>query len=243
MSDSLEQSDVRADRELSQHDVHIWRAKLDVAPSIVASLAATLSPTEQERAARFHFDIHRRRFTVARGRLRQLLSLYTGVPAAEIHIETTTFGKPFVGQPSGFRFSVAHSDDGAAFAFAWRELGVDLERLRNLPDMLALARRFFSSNEYDVLCALPATEIAPAFFRCWTRKEAYLKARGVGLGVRLSSFTVSLDPERPRLEHSDENPDEPSRWSFASWEDQDQYVGAVAVRGEGFPPVLHTFPI
>lgn len=220
--------------------VHVWRARLEVPAEEEAELFTLLSSTERDRAARFRFPEHRRRFAVARARLRELLAGYTGLPAAGVPIGTTGFGKPFLERPEAFDFSVAHADDRAVYAFARRSVGIDIERVRPIPDMLSLARGFFAASEYEALMGASPDSRPRAFFLCWTRKEAYIKARGLGLRLPLSSFAVSLDREAPRLLRSDEGPEEPRRWHMASLPDDDDYVGAVAALGSFDAPLVRT---
>jgi 4'-phosphopantetheinyl transferase len=160
-------------------------------------LRALLSHEERARAARFHFPAHARRFVVAHGRLRQALAPVVGVAPGQIEFATGAHGKPVLAgraAASGIHFNLSHSDALGLVGWArGRELGVDVETWRQTSDEAALVRRFFSPVEIAAYEALPAQSRREGFFNCWTRKEAYVKAVGRGLGLALDSFDVSMD--------------------------------------------------
>ena len=170
--------------QLARGEVHVWSVPLDVSPETSAGLYETLGEDEQSRSARFRFERDRRRFIVARGSLRELLTRYLATPPGQLRFVYNTFGKPGLSPECGrgLRFNISHSADLALIAIALdAEVGVDLEHLRALPDYAEIARGFFSPAEVDELTRLPSGLQAQAFFRCWTKKEAYAKARGEGL--------------------------------------------------------------
>jgi 4'-phosphopantetheinyl transferase len=219
--------------------VHVWRVALDVPPSRVEPLAALLSAEEQARASRFVFDRDRVRFTVARGALRTILAAYLDGSAHALAFEYTAHGKPFLRLASGrpdIRFNVSHAGSVALVGAALgREIGVDVERLREDVATGAIAERFFSPAEVDALRALPEDARCAGFFNCWTRKEAYVKARGEGLSMPLSVFDVSLAPGEPAaLLAVRGDPLERARWSLEALAPRTGYVGAVAVEGTGW---------
>jgi 4'-phosphopantetheinyl transferase len=221
--------------ELPERVVEIWETGLDLAADEMQTLAGLLSPAERERASRFHFERDRRRFTAARGRLRQLLGRYIGTSPGAVAIETGASGKPFTRREPPLEFNVAHSDNRAVFAFARGPVGIDVERVRPLPDLLATAARFFAPGEYEAVRHLAGAPLEDMFFMCWTLKEAYLKATGDGLSVPLSAFQMRLDRSEPRMLSCDRDPEEPSRWQFAAWADGG-FAIALAVVAEA-PPV------
>ena len=183
---------------LGPGDVHVWRVPLVQPPAAIAALAALLDGDEQGRAARFVFDRHRDAFRVARGALRTLAGHYLGAPPAQLGFGYRERGKPYLVAPPGdLAFNVSHSGDVALIGFArGREIGVDVERKKPLSDLLALARTAFSAHEYAALCRLPAGDHDEAFFTCWSRKEAFIKATGEGV-AQLAAFDVSLAPGEP----------------------------------------------
>jgi 4'-phosphopantetheinyl transferase len=176
--------------------VHVWRAGQDVESAALGRFEETLSADEQARAVRFHSFLDRTHYVAGRGTLRAIMAQYLGVPAAELRFCANTHGKPSRFPSEGaedLRFNVSHSHGLALFTFALhREVGVDLERVRPSGKEESLAERSFSPQEIAVLRTLPTGAQAEGFFHCWTRKEAYIKARGKGLSIELSSFAPSL---------------------------------------------------
>ena len=229
---------IREPMRLCSGEVHVWRASLEQPPRSLAKLLATLTPDETERAERFHFDRDRHRFIAARGTLRAILSGYLNVEPGQLRFRYSDHGKPSLLPEIAserLRFNVSHSHELALFAVTeGRDLGVDLEWIR--PDVAdeEIAERFFSSEEVRVLRSLPADLQANAFFNCWTRKEAYIKAIGEGLSMPLSRFVVSLAPgEAPALlsANGSANDSEVSRWSFRELFPGTGYKGAIIAEG------------
>lgn len=220
-------------------EVAVWAVPLDPPAAEVAALAALLSPDEAERAARFRFDRHRRRYAVGRGVLRTLLGRFLGVAPRQIAFAYGANGKPFLAAPpagappvpGGLQFNLSNSDELALVAFCrGAELGTDVERLRPMPDGLDIAERFFSAAERRTLAAQPPDERDRAFFRCWTRKEAYLKAVGDGITVRLDGFDVTLAAaEPPRILSIDGDPARGAAWELVHVEPAPGYLGALAL--------------
>lgn len=222
--------------ELSSAEVHVWRASLTQEPGVSELLAATLTPDERQRADRYHFRRDRESFVVARGVLRDILGRYLRARPALIRFTHNEFGKPALGGEAGgshLRFNVSHAHEVALFAFApGREVGVDVEFMREDYAGMDVAERFFSESEVTALRNLPPGLRTLAFFNCWTRKEAYIKARGQGLSLPLERFTVSAAPGEPAaLLRTEHEPGAASRWSLAELQPGLGYVGALAVEG------------
>jgi 4'-phosphopantetheinyl transferase len=221
---------------IEPREVHVWRAELRQAVHVIDGLRATLDTEELSRANRFVFERHRLRYVAAHGMLRQLLSAYVGIAPDRIELGRARYGKPYLlgdGARSALRFNLAHSSDLMLVAIGVRrELGVDLEFIGRRRDVAGIARHFFSPNEVTTLTALPADERLAAFYRCWTRKEAYIKACGRGLKMRLDDFDVSLEPGVSRgLLRSALATDEPERWRFADLRAGPGFEAALAVEG------------
>lgn len=196
--------------------ITVHRISLDLPDEALARLALTLSPDEAQRAARFRFERHRRRFTAARGALRAILGAALGLPPAAVALVYGEHGKPALADDSaGVRFNLSHSENWALCAVArGRTLGVDLEAVRPLDDMEALANRFYSAREAAWLRALAEAERPGPFFRAWTCKEAYVKATGRGLGFSTRLIEVALEGP-PALLAIAGDPAEAARWKIA----------------------------
>jgi 4'-phosphopantetheinyl transferase len=215
-----------------QNEVHIWRARLDVAWSWTFDEALTLE--DRTRADRFKFESDRRKFCAARASLRLILSRYLGVKPGRIPLETGEFGKPFVADKSvaqGLRFNVSHSHQLALISITRdREVGVDIEFMRSDFVTDEVATHFFSPAEVEEFRSVPPTQRTRAFFNVWTRKEAYIKARGEGLYCPLDQFDVSVAPNRPAmLMESRVDADDAQRWIFNDIHAGDRYAATVAV--------------
>ena len=243
LNDALHDSIATQPLSLPAGEVHLWLAKLD--DYSADSLKVTLAADELARSARFHFDKDRNHFIVARALLRKLLAAYLEIGAGEIQIAYAEKGKPSLADDGrdSLKFNLAHSDGLVIFAFCWnREVGVDLEAIREDLADEEIAKRFFSQSEISSLMELPLELRKQAFFDCWTRKEAYIKARGEGLSIPLDEFDVSLRPgEVAQLLRNRKHPDEVSRWSMKSVAVPAGYVAALVVAGHDWR--LKTFSL
>jgi len=218
--------------ELDDLDIHIWPVKLIASDQAVAAFEKTLSAQEAERCGRFHFEQHRRAYALAHGALRWLLARYLGIAPDQIAFRYGPAGKPaldLTGAP--LEFNMSHTQDLAVYAFARRcQLGVDVEHVKPMPDLESVARRFFSAEECSELFALAAEQRVQSFFRCWTRKEAYVKATGEGILMALDTFQVSLAPEGTPLRLR-VPPGTNQSWHLHAFVPGPGYLGAVAYDG------------
>jgi 4'-phosphopantetheinyl transferase len=218
-------------------DVHVWQIALDQSAESIAHFQATLSSDEQARADRFHFDRDRRRYSVARGGLRSILGRYLDCAPQQLVFAYGPYGKPYLLLASNqvpLHFNLAHSHELALCVITLvSEVGVDVEYTRRqVTDFDKIAARFFSADENAVYRTLPAPDRRAAFFRCWTRKEAFIKAIGEGLSYPLDRFVVSLAPDQPAAILSiNDSAVAPAAWMLFHVEPAVDYVGAVAVRG------------
>jgi 4'-phosphopantetheinyl transferase len=216
--------------------VHVWRVRLDP-PRELDALWSLLSSDEQARARRFHAERHRRRFVVAHAALRRILGAYLERQPESLLFTSGANGKPsLAGQDAGRRrleFNLSHSADLALVAVAWdRPVGVDLEEWKLDMEHLALAERFFSPAEREALRALTASkdDLVRGFFAAWSRKEAYLKASGLGVTRGLHHFDVTLAPHEPaRLVADRRDMDALERWRMVALSPAPQYSGALVV--------------
>lgn len=214
---------------LGKNEIHIWRMWLDQDTSAVENLRSMLSKDEQQRAARFKLERDRTRFIVVRGTLRKLLERYTGLSLNKHSFHYGRYGKPALPANSIIYFNLAHSQDLVLYAFAReRELGIDVECVRPEFADEEIAARYLSPRELSLLRALPSERRAERFFSYWTCKEAYLKAKGMGLQVQLNSFSVTLPDTVGTLPRDVE-----TGWkviTFAAWSD---CPAAIAYQGAG----------
>jgi 4'-phosphopantetheinyl transferase len=216
--------------------VHVWRGCLDLAPERIATLAGTLAADERSRAERFRFPRDRARFIAGRGLLRAILARYLDREPGAITFAYGAAGKPSLRDIAGsgdLRFNVSHADSIALYAVTrGREIGVDIEAVQTEIETERIAARFFSPREIATLRSLAPEQRHDAFFRCWTRKEAYVKARGAGITTALDAFDVSLAPDEPAAILAIRGPGAASRWTLRHLNPGPGTVGAVAVAGE-----------
>jgi 4'-phosphopantetheinyl transferase len=221
---------------LAVGEVHVWRATLRQGESMLSESSALLSDDERERARRFHFQEDRDRYVAARAALRDILSRYLQTPPAAIKFRYSPHGKPALSDPhasDGLSFNLSHSHEVALYAVAGsRAVGIDVERVREGNEVEDIARHFFSPEEVSALNGLPGGRRASGFFDCWTRKEAYIKARGEGLSRPLNSFTVSfVEGEAATIVQTGADDGKGAEWSLFGLTPGADYAGALVVEG------------
>jgi 4'-phosphopantetheinyl transferase len=235
---------------LQDDEVHVWLVDLIAWEKAADSLLELLEPAERERAARFKFPGPRNQFVISRASLRLALGRYLGIEAREIRFRTTKNEKPELAANStlnDLRFNLSHTDGATVFAITRRrQVGVDVERIRMDTNAMELAERFFSHPEVEWLRSQPASEQIPAFFSCWTGKEAYIKAHGEGLSMPLSSFGVlpvaGGASSKLQLEVYKDS-QETRRWSIWQLELGSGLRAALAVEGESCRVRLGQWPV
>jgi 4'-phosphopantetheinyl transferase len=223
-------SDPPNDLTLQPNQVDVWRISLNLEPDSVKPAGSFLSADESKRAARFHFPADRDHYIAAHTRLRDILTRYIHCSADELAFSTNPHGKPWL-RSRELEFNLSHSGDFALVAVAGnRRVGIDLERIRPGISAHVIARQYFSKAEVEELENLQMDQREAAFFTCWTRKEAFIKARGLGLSLPLESFDVSLTPNEPAILRA-VRPDaeEAARWSLHSLDIDPSYAAALAV--------------
>jgi 4'-phosphopantetheinyl transferase len=224
---------------LPENEVHLWRADLDAIRGEESHWRELLSLDESRRADRFHFDRDRQRFSAARAVLRKILAAYLAEDSKSLNFCYSKKEKPSLGQPysaSGITFNISHSGGIALFAISrGRDVGVDLEQIKGDIEVEAIGRRFFSAHEQSQLFALPAERQVEGFFRCWTRKESYIKATGDGLSLPLSQFDVSLAVgATDALVATRPDAGEAERWLLTDVSTELGYAAALCVRGRAW---------
>lgn len=219
---------------LHVHQAHVWCATLDYTDDELATFANLLTPEEQARAARFHFDKDRKRFVIARGLLRKILSQYVNAEPQALRFDYTAHGKPELQQHSYLQFNVSHSHQAILYAVTRAQaVGVDIEFMYGKHDIDAIAKRFFAVQEYAQLKDLQDDDMRQAFFNAWTRKEAFLKALGSGLSHSLSQVEVTLLPKQlAEFVALHDLQQVVSDWSLRSLDILPDYAAALVVKGK-----------
>jgi len=229
---------IKGSISLPQDEVHLWQLDLASTAESEPDWTQILSPDERARAERFHFPKDRRYFAATRARLRTILAGYLRADARELTFRYSKKEKPFLGgvYAGQIEFNVSHSGSMALLAFArGRALGVDVEQIREQADREAIARRFFSEHERQQLAALAPADQCAGFYRCWTRKEAYIKAVGDGLSLPLSQFDVSLLPgDESALLATRPDASEAGKWGLRDLSAPAGYAAALCVQGHGW---------
>jgi len=228
--------------DLPANAVHVWwlRTDLELPNQVVERCTRLLSPEEQARRDRFVFDADRRRYLLSHAMLRQTLSLYSPATAAEWVFETGPHGKPSItkDQPQ-LSFSLTHTNGLSACAIAQsHDVGVDAENITRPAEYLELAQRFFSPQEADRIQRLPDDWRAEGFFAVWTLKEAYIKARGLGLTLPLADFSFSFPEGVVKVDFAPQLNDDPGSWQFERLQPTPEHRIAVAVRQPHSVPVV-----
>jgi len=219
---------------IAKNYVHVWSISLAQTQEKIIELRKILSSDELTRADRFYFDRDRNRFIVGRAMLRKILGHYLEIAPEKLIFSYGSHGKPKV-ETSPFFFNLSNSGYLALCGVTYqKEIGIDVEYLlRELKDAEAIAKRFFSAKESKEFLSLSPEERQLAFFRCWTRKEAYIKAIGDGLTYSLSNFDVTLTPNtEAKLLNVVTNPSEVNRWTLQELQPAKDYIGAIIVEGQ-----------
>jgi 4'-phosphopantetheinyl transferase len=225
-------SDFRVDNT----KVHVWHASLQQPVEVIQKLEAVLSEEERKRADRFRFAKDRQSFIVGRGILRNLLSRYTGIKPEEIQFKYNPAGKPFLANEEAdpeICFNLSHAGQLVLYAFSWRgQVGIDVECIRPMEEMDQVAEINFSRAEYARFKKVSPQDRLRAFYNCWTRKEAFIKAIGDGMSFPLQEFEVSLEPDVPaQLLTVHGSSEGANHWTMHDLKTRDGYAAALVVEG------------
>jgi 4'-phosphopantetheinyl transferase len=221
---------------LKTNQIHVWRATLGRSKKELAELSGMLNPQEKERADKFIAKNAKNNFIVARGILRNLLANYLSTEPQKLSFQQNQYGKIRI-EASELQFNISHSCDLALFAFTLKHpIGVDIEFIRDDFDFIPIAQRFFSAKENLDLLALPTDQQLQAFFNCWSRKEAFIKAVGTGVFCALNEFSVEVsDKKEGRLQIQFTSAEFNSKdWSLEALDPMEGYAGAFATPQDGY---------
>jgi 4'-phosphopantetheinyl transferase len=217
-------------------EVHVYDIDLSLDEFAVERFSCLLDSGERAQAARFATAALRRGYVASHGNLRLVLGRYLGTGPGEVRFVRGQQGKPSLDSSHGstLRFNLSHSGEKCLIAITeGREVGVDVERIRALDDWREIAERFFAKRETTRLSSLPAALVKTAFFATWSRKEAYIKALGLGLALDLGAFEVEVDPRKEaRLLWTLHEPTGPEQWCMRNIDVGAEYCAAVAVQGQ-----------
>ena len=227
------------DLPLRDYEIHAWLACLEKSPYLIQKLATTLSSEEHKRAYRYRFEKDKIHFILSHGILRTLIGHYISKPADQLEFVREDHGKPRLRNEFGkqsIHFNFSRSGTIALYAFTRdQEIGVDVEKIRNVSDMELIVQHYFSKREKSEFFTLPECEKKTAFFNCWTRKEAYIKAIGTGLSHPLDEFDVSLNPrEPPKLLGIKGDSEVVSQWEIFGFTPSSGYVAAIAIKNRRY---------
>ncbi|EKE00872.1 MAG: 4'-phosphopantetheinyl transferase [uncultured bacterium] len=228
---------------LRTNQVHIWRAPLKRNKEELAQLSALLNSQEKARADKFIAEHAKNNFTTARGILRYLLAKYLQTNPQDLTFQQNQHGKLHL-ESSELQFNISHSRDWALFIFAMNQpVGVDIEFIRNDFDFAPIAQRFFSKKENMELLALPQDQQLRAFFNCWSRKEAFIKALGKGLFCALDGFSVEVSSKKEgKLQlHVADIEFDTKNWSLEALNPVEGYVGAFTTSLSEYKACLYDF--
>ena len=227
-------------------EVHVWRVSFDLSRPETVATYEVLSADERQRADRYISEEARRRFIIDRSTLRRILAHYLLSDPADIVFAYNRYGRPVVDSPvekRGVVFNLSHSAERALYAISGgTPVGVDVERMRPL-DFTGISKRFFAPSEASVLAALPETGKIDAFYECWTRKEAFVKAQGTGLHLDLNQVVVTLGPDTPpqvvRIRESEDGAD---LWSLHDIDAGEGFKAALAVKSRNIKVIQRDYP-
>ena len=222
---------------LNGEEVHVWRIDLSDIAEAMPKLSQLLSSDEQQKASRYHFEKDRNNFTIRRAVLRKVLSLYMDVTPAELHFIYNNFDKPALEADTSIRFNASSSRGIGIVAIVLdTRIGIDIEFLDASFSKLEIAEKYFSTDEVRAIGDLQSELRTAAFFDCWTKKEAYVKAVGDGMSHPLPNLAISS--EKPGSFSIAATSEEEKGWTVKSFIPEENYIASVAYEG-GLRTIRH----
>lgn len=218
--------------DLDSNQIHIWYINFNLAEDVITFLDSFLSKDEIIKASKFRFKKDKNCSIITRGALRLISSKYLKMKPENITFKYGEFGKPDFDIDTKIKFNVSHSGNMAIIGFVLNDdIGVDVEKIKSDFDVFDIAKNYFSDSEIEALKKLPIHERAKGFYRCWTRKESFIKAKAQGLSFSLDSFSVSINSdEKTELLETKWNKNEKELWKLFSFLPKENYMGAVSVK-------------
>ncbi|HMS64574.1 MAG TPA: 4'-phosphopantetheinyl transferase superfamily protein [Ignavibacteria bacterium] len=218
---------------ISENEIHIYNSFAADDPDVLSSFLTILSEEEINKANRYKFQKDKNNYISFRAMLRMILSQYLYIHPSKLNFFYAEKDKPYI-KDTEIKFNISHSENFAVFAVTKvNEIGIDTEIIRELPDALEIAKNYFSEKEVKVFSKVDHDNYKEAFFNCWTRKEAFIKAIGEGLSYPLADFSVSFLPgENPEMQWIKGKEDEVKKWSLFNLDLERDYVTSLAIRSK-----------
>ena len=229
----MDKKSIHINFQLDASTIHLWSADLNCTIKQEKNYFSLLSLDEKEKAAKFKFKRDASQYIIAKGILRTLLGKYLLLSPDNLAFTYSKYGKPSLIDYNHLQFNISHAGDKAIFAFTKDvTIGADIELVKKI-DVAKLAGRFFSKNESDYIFQTPVDNWENLFYKCWTRKEAFIKAHGEGLSLPLDGFEVSLDDkEPPKIKSIKWKPNSADDWQLFTFIPFESYFGAVVSRSK-----------
>lgn len=212
---------------------HLWYASFSNNTNNLSYYLELLSADEIKKASKFKFEINQQQFIIARGILRLLSGKYLNIKPNAIDFKYGEYGKPEYGFHSDLKFNISHSGDLIVLGFVKDfDIGVDVEKVKNDFDVLEIASNFFSALEIETLKKVPKAQQVEYFYRCWTRKESFIKAKSLGLSFPLDSFSVCIHSDKKsELLETKWDAAEKHQWKLFTLSPKPDYLSAISIQG------------
>ncbi len=225
-----------------ENALHLWKIPLNISEKEISSLVLSLSEEERKSATRFRFDKHRHRYIIAHAAMRKIVANHLNISTHALNIDFNKYGKPYISN-NPLYFNLSHSEDIALVSISFHgQVGIDIEFLKSEIDMLGIAQRFFHPIEFEQLIKIPPENRSHYFYTCWTGKEAFLKAKGIGIANHLKMFALDLqDLNKLKIILVDKAFDEFKTWTIHTFQPQENYMATVVSQAKPEALVMHDY--